>query len=409
MALTYSIESALWHASKSLEFHFNRKRWGCSLYLHNQMLGKGWCPNDLRRLHEHGSISLMYYASTLERKSPPGISHRLCNDGGCQANYVRPETYETKHREDCSGCNHIKPLINHAEEILRGSGHDGFPVLEVTPYGDSFNLEYVEFAGNLSFCAISHVWSDGLGNNETNSLPTCQVRRLYTVAQEILRRGQGGSGKSCLIWIDTLCVPRRQPFRKFAISRIATSFAKAKAVLVLDSELQQISSKTAISEVLTRISCCGWMRRVWTLREGSLAAPALNVQLADRAIALDSVVKQQRKDWQKRKLVTDSLASDTGIAYENLTVTRLAYRKLSTSSMKSHAFGFALHSFAGRSTSWQGDEYLCLGILLGLKPKSIEELYETPVDKRSEYLFSVLHKVPHGILFCPGAKLSTPD
>jgi hypothetical protein len=62
MALVSSIEAALWHAEKSIGFQIQKKRWGCSMYLHNKMLLDGWCPNDLRRLHEYGSVPLMYSA-----------------------------------------------------------------------------------------------------------------------------------------------------------------------------------------------------------------------------------------------------------------------------------------------------------------------------------------------------------
>jgi hypothetical protein len=74
MALGSSIDAALWHAKSLCGVKFTRKRWGCSLYLHNRMLEDGWCLNDLRRLHEHGSIPLMYYASSITRIVPPGFA-----------------------------------------------------------------------------------------------------------------------------------------------------------------------------------------------------------------------------------------------------------------------------------------------------------------------------------------------
>jgi len=194
----------------------------------------------------------------------------------------------------------------------------------------------------------------------------CQVRRLYTLAQNVLRKA--ADSQSCFLWIDTLCVPRQQPFRKLAISQICTSFDKATAVLVLDSELQQISIQSPVPELLVRVSYCGWMRRVWMLLEGSLAAPALHVQFDGGALDLGNAV--DRKENLEKKATRDIC---TGIRRRNLlrgfTVMRLRYQRWSSSSADAHALGFALHGVGGRSTSRKGDDYLCLGILMGLNPK----------------------------------------
>ena len=78
----------------------------------------------------------------------------------------------------------------------------------------------------------------------------------------------------------------------------------------------------------------------------------------------------------------------------------------SGSRANSHAFGNALGSFTGRSTSWEGDDQLCLAILMGLEPETIEDIYDTPLDQRMEKIYTHLSYVPHGLLFCPGPKCS---
>ena len=55
-------------------------------------------------------------------------------------------------------------------------------------------------------------------------------------------------------------------------------YAQASDVLVQDSESQQISLVLLGEELLLRVSCCGWMRGVWTLLEVSLILEKLCVQ-----------------------------------------------------------------------------------------------------------------------------------
>lgn len=73
----------------------------------------------------------------------------------------------------------------------------------------------------LEYVAISHVWSGGLGNPSKNGLPECHFFRM-----------------------DTFCIPVGDTFsgaRDKAINLMAEIYGGARAVLVLDPELQRIS------------------------------------------------------------------------------------------------------------------------------------------------------------------------
>ena len=74
-----------------------------------------------------------------------------------------------------------------------------------------------------------------------------------------------------LFSIDTLCVPSKGEFRRVVMSRMRKTYGNAWKVLVLDSELEVASMDTIPEECLMRITCSGWMRRLWTLQEGALA------------------------------------------------------------------------------------------------------------------------------------------
>ncbi|RSL93704.1 hypothetical protein CEP52_013097 [Fusarium oligoseptatum] len=163
-------------------------------------------------------------------------------------------------------------------------------------------------SSSSSYTAMSHVWSDGLGNPTANALPQCQLELISTsLSKGLTETGKLGNyqtksvhidpipkqgwsslrGNGNLFWLDTLCIPVTVPgdspeavdnvnkLKSMAINQMGEIYAAAKQVLVLDSELQraQADSEDEISstELLARLVCCSWMRRCWTLQEGALA------------------------------------------------------------------------------------------------------------------------------------------
>ena len=131
------------------------------------------------------------------------------------------------------------------------------------------------------YTAISHVWSDGLGNPNSNGLPQCQLEWLSTCLKRLPSHGYQGiyysnyngivldtggldaiSPSSTkkpvpLFWMDTLCIPVDDEFvelRTEAINKMAAYYAQATGTLILDSELQRLRIAVAeAEEVLARI------------------------------------------------------------------------------------------------------------------------------------------------------------
>ena len=46
----------------------------------------------------------------------------------------------------------------------------------------------IDINGDEPYIAISHVWSDGLGNEKANGLSACQVRRLYKYITDLAKK-----------------------------------------------------------------------------------------------------------------------------------------------------------------------------------------------------------------------------
>lgn len=419
MALGATLESFLSHKQRTIGFKIVQRKWGHSPIISERLASMGWCINDIGRTSEIGSIILSYFASTIKRDMLEWRSHQSCTIEKCVAHHIEGGRYPTKHvRMDCD-CGHIKVPI---EKVTRILGNGGLPVVKIFPPAGSEGpvLDVVQHRLGIRFCAFSHVWSDGLGNWQQNSLPACQLQRLRAIVSALnipetwplSAINRVVPSNSVYIWIDTLCVPVTGPLRRTAISRMARTYAQASTVLVLDSEIQLISRGLPVEELLVRISCCGWTRRVWTLLEGSLGSQKLCVQFADGALKLVDAREKLISNWDTKPFATDCIPIDVGIFHYDLTVMRKAFN--STNYLprdiyhQSRAFGIALQGFIGRATSWKGDELICLAILLGLSSAAVTELQETAVESRELKLLSLWKNIPHGLLFCSGPKFEQP-
>jgi hypothetical protein len=138
----------------------------------------------------------------------------------------------------------------------------------ITPGGEdnlgneSLKVEIVRKRIGKQYLAISHVWSDGLGNTEGNSLPNCQLKLLYEQARRVLTGGEyvpryenGAFGPlhtgvarlahfagnqvlrrddSVLVWIDTMCIPHQPDVRSLAIQRIREVYVDGQCKLLAD-------------------------------------------------------------------------------------------------------------------------------------------------------------------------------
>ena len=78
--------------------------------------------------------------------------------------------------------------------------------------------------------------------------------------------------------------------RREAISLMRDTYQKAEKVLVLDAELEATDHREMdFTELLARIVCSGWTRRLWTLQEAFLAR-TLWIQFRDGAVNIDERV-----------------------------------------------------------------------------------------------------------------------
>ncbi|KAK6542607.1 hypothetical protein TWF694_006551 [Orbilia ellipsospora] len=391
---------------------------GIPALIFQRFLAAGWCISDVARLSRTYSISTLYFASSIQRNLPSPEFHDHCNLFACSASQVDDSTYMTKHVDEKCQCDHMFSALGDVREIL---DHGGIPATivmgDIATVGEKGWLEAVPFE-NCKAVALSHVWSDGLGNVSQNSIPECQVRRLKGLIDKLYDRPEKESSISAFfkkkkspkpvgLWLDTLCIPLEKEYRKLAIQRMVDTYAKSDKVLMIDAELTQLSMEDIPArEILISIAGSNWMRRMWTLQEAALNIERLYVQFADGVFEYHTNGVGLTRAWERQKWAYEPIDIDVGSHGHEFSSLHDAHDKSAFNWRATHnSVGLALSGFAGRNTTKQGDVYLCLGGILDL---NVGEIHSTPDDQRTEKMLSLVHTYPKSIIFSPGPKLNVP-
>jgi hypothetical protein len=224
----------------------------------DELVGQGWCPSDVGRFSDTSLHYFILRAYALQMVRPSinnraEVVHSKCTLIECAGNYIDKDTYKTKHvRPDCN-CEHVGPDIEAVKKILRKGGT---PLVRIPTSKDNtaLKLDAVQDHPGRRYVAISHVWSDGLGNAGGNSLPLCQLKMLQKQGRDaidlspaflpaadnpiiasatVLQHWAGGiaqlTDQSTLVWIDTLCVPRERETRNLAIKGMKKAYANGQS------------------------------------------------------------------------------------------------------------------------------------------------------------------------------------
>ncbi|KAJ9606532.1 hypothetical protein H2200_008540 [Cladophialophora chaetospira] len=337
--------------------------WGMSPLVTERLLHNGWCINDVHRLCNTVSVPTALVASILMRQEVVRKeTHNACSPNACIARNIDGLTYHTQHVKPGCQCCSITAPVDQIEDILV-AGDIPVVLIKEDAGGKILGLEAVS-SRKTKFVAISHVWADGLGCPRA-----------------------------------THC----QPVSSCAID-MSTTYAEADKVLLLDSELLQLSKDVPEREILLRLIGSSWDRRVWTMQEGALGASGLQVKLADGLLDVADAIKRLQKSAGSRSLATAVIDRDATIVLEE-------FEQLQRAHSKSHwrdgvpAMAASLRILNGRPTSKEGDAYICLAGMMALKSDIIKDLDATALNERTRKLLSSVPYLPKNIIFSPGPKL----
>lgn len=395
---------------------------------------KGWCPADMSRLFARFGPNGLYYIYNLSRPRPrdehPMIRkreahisksrtqsttqissdpthegsqvERLCSTSGCPHRQLQDTTYTTQHVEGCPGCSNAVADQNELARILEERKLPLIMSIDEDEEASDITLVESDLDEPLAYIALSHVWSDGLGNVQRNAIPLCQLRRL----SKMVRNMPGPCQNTVLFWLDTICVPpdsakQLENAQQIAMGSMRDVYQLATGVLVLDSWLFDSQTDDDDLERVTKILSCAWNSRLWTFQEGALAK-RLYFQFKDIIYDLD--------DGFERLRLRGSFATDRSIVMDaallpSLDVLYFDLRGFRRQTSWEEKLEVAASALATRTTSVSTDEALCIAVLLDL---DVEDIARTSPPLRFQRLWEMLPGCPRQLVFTKKPTLETP-
>lgn len=283
--------------------------WTTGHLLREQLELQGWCPFLVNGISQE--MNTIHYISTL---GGPKVkrSHRKCSEDACLA--VKIEG--AQHTAYCSGCALVGPSI---ADIVQAIHQDATPILQYFK-ADSTRKDSLKTGvrrKSSRYMAISHVWTDGLGNQDGNEAHVCQLDRIQKAVDHIFEKKDQKSHTSVPVgwwWLDTLCVPKGKTYvdeAKAAIANMKEIYLHAEGVLLVDSELCLCDDSMDALQVLSRLSLSNWVRRLWTFQEG-LFAKDLYILVGSTPRSLADLVEETKAvagDSFQERIVWDLLTA----------------------------------------------------------------------------------------------------
>jgi hypothetical protein len=241
------------------------------------------------------------------------------------------------------------------------------------------SYEIVDIRGR-DFTAISHVFSQGMGNSKANALPLCQIKKLWEFVEEL-------GPHSSALWIDTISVPVSEEWKRLAISKLREVYSTAAKVLVVDRDLLKVGDHWL--ERRFQVLASEWMTRLWTLQEGRLTRQ-LYFQLKDEAVSVDNLmVRYATPDYDFSSCLSCCLV-DTG---------EVLHIHFGVEESVSQTFLNIIEDLSPRSVTYPSDEPICIATLLGLKLENFHP-YPTMID-----IYRSVESIPQNVLFVETPRL----
>jgi hypothetical protein len=363
----------------------------------------GWCPAQADSLWKsHLAFNVFFYLEKMDRRQDPlrKDRHLNCSHSKC---YALKAPTKSQHRDPLCDCAEIAIEEKDWRRLLQILESNSIPLLRLTRNGGNLKMEVVRKDSQSKYVALSHVWADGLGNREQNTLQECQVDYLFSRLRDFQISVQT-TDQDLLLWIDTLCCPLKPLNLKVqALALMQETYKDAEHVLVFDSALEN-TDHTSLDylEILARVLTSDWMRRLWTLQEAFLAQN-LWVQFSREAISIDQLLiehNEMDKRVEARIMYTFT---------RNFVFSIRRRRALKPSSHTFHIHTLAL-GIIGRSVTEPCDEPLCLSTILDLDIGNATSVARAPPEQRMKILWDrwskSIHGIPGRIIFSDSPKLS---
>lgn len=349
------------------------------------MRQKNWCPSHMSIIFDKLTVEPTWYFANME---PPGkhIDHSQCTGHLCiQSQITSQASYKLSHTEPDCRCPQLYVDVKRLREILEAGET---PVFDLKDSKDPDSAELVILSDkSKGYVAISHIWSEGLGSYESNSLQYCEIKRLFKMIRALPVMDK-------LLWIDTLAVPvLNDELKHYAIGQMRHVY-KDHHVLLLDRYCQSFKTRGREPlEIFSRVFNSTWVKRFWCLQEGLLARTVW-VKFADKILDLNSVfdsLPQALFPMRAQQTIVMNIAM-------NLQSMALGLQPERKSGLQNNLKGVvnAHRAVKHRGLTEPTDEAICLAVLLDL---DVEKVVATDKGVRMEILWSMIKEIPLSLVF----------
>jgi hypothetical protein len=340
----------------------------------------GWCPFIVSGIDETFRLSTIHYFATLGGPNAK-LNHGKCTEKIC----YHTLNNQARHSKQNCACSMLKPAIDEVVSVIRGNQT---PILRHKngPHADT--LETGEASNSTAYVAISHVWSDGLGNPNGNQINLCQARRIQMAVDRLYQQEPDAHRDSSWWWLDTLCVPKGDAYKKeenLTISRMKEIYTKADKVLIIDSGLGACNESTEVFEILARFRLSNWIRRLWTIQEG-LFATATYLLIGATPVSLSFLISKAKRLPHEgfQNQISHDLMSDYESIFGSSMPTDMdttAIARFDGIATERRVDG-VFQTVASRTSTFLRDEPVCLALLLDINPTPIID--EIEKEKKQE-------------------------
>jgi hypothetical protein len=348
--------------------------------LRDRVISRGWCPVLFDRMHNFARLpaSFLEYMSIRPCLKAAPNRHQDCHNRCKEYNISNPKTYQAMHVQEGCDCENVRFPVQAIEDVFLDES--AIPVVDCDELLKSSPGDVVKVwspSSQIKFVTLSHVWSDGLGSDTDTGLPACQVKRLRDLTMKV-------SGTPCL-WIDSLCIPRREDLRRKAISRMSESYRSSYATVVLDAGIKRCSTQESYQAQLLAVSLSTWQERLWTLSESVLSTRIF--------FAFDNELKDSKEFMD----VSSTCLHNPVIRIGCTLLDNLSHGMYA----KDVTIGALQRNLCRRTSTYGPDESLATATIMGLDLKPILELEG---DERMMKFWSMAKHIPKGVIIESSAK-----
>ena len=400
----YLMPAIGWGDSKKLLSKLNPERRWCSRSAHY-----------LRSTLRHSASGILF-AIHLSIASDSAVDHGRCSSQRCDPRNDGKQSNCWRSTEPCQ-CKSIGPDLDTLVNIIE---QDKIPLLNYNSHDEKITVTRLETG--MGYTIVSHVWSDGLGNDDANELRLCRVKGLVEAVKKLegskqeMRSGSGLGPRRLEtenpFWIDTLAIPVQPEYkdlRKRAIKNMYRVYQMAESTVVVDKGLMSQPSGSTYSDTAMRISRCLWMTRLWTLQEAYLSKELY-------FIFQDTLVEMERLEKFEKKTLESPLSSVASVYYQGLLgAERQQYLSNPNTQISPDFIASVWKAVQWRNTAHSRHETLALAMLLRFRLEDFDTRPKASPSSEAELeglMQNLLREIdsknaiPSGFIFLPGKKLA---